>query len=84
MDIQEDFHRAYANANVPVIAHRRISVQGIVDLVGEKVCTYLSVILGLVDLVGRSGSYVLFWVRELFTTVWTHPDHNMISFSFLG
>jgi hypothetical protein len=84
MAIQEDFHRAYLNANVPVIAHRRIPRQSIVDLIGEDVRTYLSTVPGLVDLVGRSGSYVLSWVREFFATIWIHPDHSMISFSFLG
>jgi hypothetical protein len=32
---------AYVNANVPVTAHRVIPLQSIVDLVGEKVRTYL-------------------------------------------
>jgi hypothetical protein len=84
MAIQEDFHRAYLNANVPVIAHRRIPRQSIVNLIGKDVRTYLSTVPGLVDLVGRSGSYVLSWVREFFATIWIHPDHSMISFSFLG
>jgi hypothetical protein len=39
---------------------------------------------GLTDLVQRSGSYVLSWVREFFATLWIHPDHTGISFSFLG
>jgi hypothetical protein len=57
------------NANVPVTAHRRIPLQRIVDLIGEDVRTYLSTVHGLVDLVGRSGSYVLSWVREFFATI---------------
>jgi hypothetical protein len=72
------------NANVSVTAHRRIPLQSIVDLIGEDVHTYLSIVPGLVDLVGRSGSYVLSWVREFFATAWIHPDHSMISFGFLG
>jgi hypothetical protein len=71
------------NANVPVTTHRRISLQSIVDLIGEDVRTYLSTVPRLVDLFGRSGSYVLSWVRDFFATVWIHPDHSMI-FSFLG
>jgi hypothetical protein len=84
MTIQEDFHRVYVNANVLVTAHRSIPLQSIVDLIREDVRTYLSTVPGLVDLVGRSGSYVLSWVRQFFPTVWIHPDHSMISFSFLG
>jgi hypothetical protein len=49
--LQEDFHRAYVNANVPVIAHRQIPLQSIVDHVGEEVCTYLTTVPELVDLV---------------------------------
>jgi hypothetical protein len=67
--IHEDFHWAYVNANVPVTAHRRTPLQSIVDLIGEDVRTYLSTVPRLVDLVDRSGSYVLSWVREFFATV---------------
>jgi hypothetical protein len=65
------------NANVLVTAHRRIPLQSIVDLIGEDVRTYLSIVLGLVDLIGRSGSYVLSWVKDFFATVWIHPDHSL-------
>jgi hypothetical protein len=78
MTIQEDFHRAYVNANVPVTAHGRIPLQSIVDLIGEDVRTYLSTVPRLVDLVGRTRLYVLSWVREFFATVWIHLDHSMI------
>jgi hypothetical protein len=53
-------------------------------LVGEEVCTYLQTVPGLTDLVQWSGLYVLSWVREFFATLWIHPDHTGISFSFLG
>jgi hypothetical protein len=49
--LQEDFHMAYVNANVPVTAHRVIPLQSIVDLVGEEVCTYLQIVPSLTDLV---------------------------------
>jgi hypothetical protein len=75
---------AYVNANVPVTAHKVIPLQSIVDLVGEEVRTYLQTVSGLTDLVQRSGSYVLSWVREFFATLWISPDHIVISFSFLG
>jgi hypothetical protein len=75
---------AYVNANVSVIAHRVIPLQSIVDLVGEEVRTYLQTMPSLTDLVQRSGSYVLSWVREFFATLWIHLDHTGISFSFLG
>jgi hypothetical protein len=75
---------AYVNAKVTVTAQRVIPLQSIVDLVGEEVRTYLQTIPGLTDLVQRSGSYVLSWVREFFATLWIHPDHTGISFSFLG
>jgi hypothetical protein len=39
--LQEDFHMAYVNANISIIAHRVIPLQSIVDLVGEEVRTYL-------------------------------------------
>jgi hypothetical protein len=82
--LQEDFHMAYVNANVSVIAHRVIPLQRIVDLVGEEVRTYLQTVPGLTDLVQWNGLYVLSWVREFFATLWIHPDHTRISFSFLG
>jgi hypothetical protein len=75
---------AYVNASVSVTAHRVIPLQSILDLVGEEVRTYLQTVPGLTDLVQRSGSYVLSWVREFFATLWIHPDHTGISFSFLG
>jgi hypothetical protein len=74
----------YVNANVSVTTHRVIPLQSIVDLVGEEVRTYLQIVPGLTDLVQRNGSYVLSWVREFFATLWIHPDHTRISFSFLG
>jgi hypothetical protein len=67
--LQEDFHMAYVNANVSVTAHRVIPLQSIVNLVGEEVRTYLQTVPGLTDLVQRSGSYVLSWVREFFATL---------------
>jgi hypothetical protein len=75
---------AYVDANISVTAHRVIPLHSIVDLVGEKVRTYLQTVPGLTDLVQRSGSYVLSWVREFFATLLIHPDHTGISFSFLG
>jgi hypothetical protein len=75
---------AYVNANVLVTAHKVIPLHSIVDLVGEEVCTYLQTVPSLTDLVQRSGSYVLSWVREFFATLWISPDHTAISFSFLG
>jgi hypothetical protein len=75
---------AYVNANIPVIAHKVIPLQSIVDLVGEEVRMYLQIVPGLTDLVQRSGSYVLSWVREFFATLWISPDHTGISFNFLG
>jgi hypothetical protein len=74
----------YVNANISVTAHRVIPLQSIVDLVGEEVHTYLQTVPGLTDLVQWSGSYVLSWVREFFATLWIHPDHTGIFFSFLG
>jgi hypothetical protein len=75
---------AYVNANVLVIAHRVIPLQSILDLVGEEVRTYHQTVPALTNLVQQSGSYVLSWVREFFATLWIHPYHTGISFSFLG
>ena len=43
--------------------------------------TYL---LGLADLLGRSGSYIEAWVREFYATLWVHLDHDYIQFMFRG
>jgi hypothetical protein len=70
--LQEDFHRTYVETQARFSAQRVISLK------------YIDYLLGLTDLIGRSGSYVTSWILEFYATIWINPDHLEIAFSFLG
>ena len=40
--------------------------------------------LGLTDLLGRTGRYVPSWVHEFYATLWIDPHHRFIHFVFKG
>lgn len=58
--------------------HRVYPLEDIVRAGGEQVCPYLTYLLGLAELVGRSGLYIEAWVREFYATLWVDPDHKYI------
>ena len=51
---------------------------------GEHIRPYLSYLLGLTDLIGRTGLYVPSWVQQFFALLYIDPQHNFIHFAFRG
>ena len=51
---------------------------------GEHIRPYLSYLLGLTDLIGRTGLYVPSWVRQFYASLYVDPHHNFIHFAFRG
>ena len=51
---------------------------------GEHIRPYLSYLLGLIDLIGRTGLYVPSWVRQFYASLYVDPHHNFIHFAFRG
>lgn len=82
--LQEDFHRTYVETQARFSAQRVISLKNSVSVLGGEFRQYIDCLLGLTDLIGRSGSYVTSWILEFYATVWINPDHLEIAFSFLG
>ena len=56
----------------------------IVAAAGEHIRPYLSYLLGLTDLIGRTCLYVPSWVWEFYATLWIDPQHRYIHFAFRG
>ena len=82
--LQEDFYNAYLNSGVAFRSQRVCSIEAIVAAVGEQIHPHLSYLLGLTDLLGWIGRYVLSWVREFYTTLWIDLAHRFIHFAFRG
>ena len=61
--LQEDFYNAYLNSGAVFRSQRVCNIESIVAVAGEHICPYLSYLLGLTDLIGRTGLYVPSWVR---------------------
>ena len=61
--LQEDFYNTYLNSGAVFRSQRVCSIEAIVAAAREHICPYLSYLLGLIDLIGWIGLYVLSWVR---------------------
>ena len=82
--LQEDFYNAYLNSGVAFRSQRVCSIEAIVAAAGEQIRPHLSYLSGLIDLLRRTGIYVLSWVREFYATLWIDPGHKFIHFAFIG
>jgi hypothetical protein len=82
--LQEDFYNAFLNSGVAFRSQRVCSLEAIVGVTGEQICPYLSYLLGLADLLGRIGWYILSWVSEFYASLWIDPGHRYIHFAFRG
>ena len=71
--LQEDFYNAYLNSGAVFRSHRVCNIESIVAAAGEHIRQYLSYLLGLTDLLGQTGLYVLSWVRQFYATLWIDP-----------
>ena len=67
--LQEDFYNAYLNSGVAFRSQRVYSIKAIVAAVGEQIRPLLSYLLGLIDLLGRTGLYVLSWVHQFYASL---------------
>ena len=66
------------------ISQRVCSIEAIVAAAREQIHPHLSYLLGLIDLLGRTGRYVPSWVHEFYATLWIDPAHRFIHFAFRG
>ena len=82
--LQEDFYNAYLNSGVAFRSQRVCSLEAIVAVAGEQIRPHLSYLLGLVDLLGRTGRYVPSWVREFYASLWIDLRHMFIHFAIRG
>ena len=82
--LQEDFYNAYLNSGAAFSSQRVCNIESIIAAAGEHIRSYLSYLLGLTDLLGRTGLYVPSWVREFYATLWIDPQHRFIHFAFRG
>jgi len=57
--LQEDFYNAYLNSEVAFRSQQVCSIEAIVAAAGEQIRPHLSYLLGLIDLLGWNGRYVL-------------------------
>ena len=80
--LQEDLYSAYLNSGVAFRYQRVCSIESLVVAVGEQIHPHLSYLLGLTDLLGRTGHYVPSWVREFYSSLWIDPRHRFIHFAF--
>ena len=82
--LQEDFYNAYLNSGAVFRSQRVCNIESIVVVAREHIRPYLSYLLGLIDLLGRTGLYVPSWVCEFYATLWIDPQHRFIHFAFRG
>ena len=82
--LQEDFYIAYLNSGAIFRSQRVYSIEAIVAAAGEHICPYLAYLLGLTDLIGRTGLYIPSWVRQFYASLFVDPHHNFIHFAFRG
>jgi hypothetical protein len=59
-------------------------LEAIVGVTGEQIRPHLSYLLGLADLLGWTGWYILSWVSEFYSSLWIDPGHRYIHFAFRG
>ena len=60
------------------------NIESIVAAAGEHIRPYLAYLPELTDLLGRTGLYISFWVRQFYATLWIDPQHRYIHFAFRG
>ena len=82
--LQEDFYNAYLNSGALFRSQRVCNIESIVAAAGEHIRPYLAYLLGLTDLLGRTGLYVPSWVRQFYASLWIDPQHRFIHFAFSG
>ena len=58
------------------------NIESIVAAAREHIRPYLAYLLGLTDLIGRTGLYVSSWVRQFYASLWIDPLHRFIHFVF--
>ena len=63
-------------------SQRVCSIESIVAATREHIRPYLSYLLGLTDLIGRTGVYVPSWVWQFYASLYVDPQHNFIHFAF--
>ena len=67
--LQEDFYNAYLNSGAVFRSQRVCKIESIIAAAREHIRPYLSYLLGLTDLLGRTDLYVPSWVREFYATL---------------
>ena len=82
--LQEDFYNTYLNSGAAFRSQRVCNIESIVVAAREHIRLYLAYLLGLTDLLGRTGLYVPSWVQEFYATLWIDPQHRFIHFAFKG
>ena len=82
--LQEDFYSAYLNSGVAFRSQQVCSLESLVATAGEQIHPHLTYLLGLSDLLGRTGRYVPSWVREFYSSLWIDLRHRFIHFAFQG
>ena len=80
--LQEDFYNAYFNSGVAFRSQRVCSIEAIAAAAREQIHPHLSYLLGLTDLLGRTGRYVPSWVREFYASLYIDLGHRFIHFAF--
>jgi hypothetical protein len=50
----------------------------------REISQCITYLLGLEELMCKSGQYIDEWVRVFYTTVWVDPSHEFIQFRFEG
>ena len=82
--LQDNFYNAYLNSGAIFISQRVCHIDSIVAAAREHIRPYLAYLSGLTDLIGRTGLYVLSWVRQFYASLFIDPHHNFIHFAFRG
>lgn len=82
--LHEDFFHSYLHSDIQFSSHRLCSVDALCDRAGESLRPHLTYLPGLAELIGRMGVFVPSWVFEFYATLWIHPSHQYIHFSFRG
>jgi hypothetical protein len=74
--LQEDFYNAYINSGAKIRCQRVYSLEAIVAARGEQVRPLLTYLLGLADLLGRTGAYIKSWVQEFYASLWMDLENR--------
>jgi hypothetical protein len=82
--LHDDFYKAYVDSGIAFRPQRVCRLESLVAVVGEQLRPHISFLLGLSDLLGRTGAYCGTWVREFYSSLWIDPAHEFIHFAFRG